>query len=365
MTLRKPAEVLDKHFLDRASISFDFDREVDFLVRAIKRSKSIFKPAVRPLGLASDRPYSGDLVFGLISRRIELNPKASPLVELGSFVPSLKMAGVEVPNYYRMLAPSDVSMIVAARKKLLKDVKSKCELGANFICVSELGYPAFKTPRDTTIDADGLKLLENGDNLFRKNIQRLSDKHDTIIICGTYHDVDCLNNKAVVFSPHTKEIEHEKLTTAKSENIGEVIRTPKNSNFYLYKTKYGIVAILICLDAFDLNMLCRQMTSSFHDSNEKAPDIIFVPAFSSYSLQKACEELSYFSRSIVCYVDGGTTPHSVVYVSGELHHITNLNEASLVNVTQNTIGDLYQKAFDRQKNGIFGSVYGSRTGWNP
>jgi predicted amidohydrolase len=207
------------------------------------------------------------------------------------------------------------------RAEILENLAALCEEGVDVICTNELAYPAYSSPACLALSDELCQRLADGDKTFRQDVQKLSDDHDCLILCGTHHDASDLHNKAMIFFPGDADSprEHIKLTSAKSINVGEVVRTPPNDEYIVYKTKFGEVAIFICLDAFDLNMFFRQVHLGVSSENRRdhTPDIIFVPAYTPQSLGKACEALSYFAASTVIYCNTNKGLHNGVYVGGK------------------------------------------------
>lgn len=205
------------------------------------------------------------------------------------------------------------------------------------------------------------RLLKEGDAPFRKRIQAIANDSHCIILCGTYHDVKELTNKAVLFVPGlNRQVEHRKLTSA--DAVGEVVRGGGTSDYLIYDTVLGRIGILICKDAYDLNVFCRYALSASPRSIEKVPDLILVPALSRGSLADACKELSYFAKTIVAYADGWSSPKSALYVAGVEIGSEAYDRESLFELSWEERHRHIDKATSDQEHGIFASVYGSRTG---
>ena len=263
--------------------------------------------------------------------------------------------------YYKLCVADHVDKIVSARATLKKKILRLAKRRANIICVSEIGYPAFLAKGDSKPGSTYQAFLAEGDYEFRLEIQQIADLYSVIIVCGSYHDPREFTNKAVIFFPgFSMPTEHLKMTSAMS--IGEVIRTPTANQLPVYQTKLGNIAVLICKDAYDLNILLRYVTMGFHGMNEIRPDLILVPSFSPAPLEAACCDLSYFARCAVAYVNGDVEPHFAVFVGGEAIKVSTSSGVAFVKLNVAERDRMLVEAYEAQQVGVFSSVYGTFVG---
>ena len=338
-------------------------KEARMLFQTISHtSKTLFHKPVQ-LG-TQPRKSDGwpDFRIGLISRRVSIAETASDEAELAEFRPPLRLYGTQMPPYYRMGRPLSIPAITAARQRLSEDIRRLVEEeSANVVCVNELGYPAFKMPREKGHDKQQCDELKRADSEFRQYLQDLCDKHACIIVCGSYHDVEDLKNKALIFAPQETEAkEHQKLTTAKVASVGEIVRTPPDISLYLYDTIIGRIGVLICSDVVDMNVFFRFALIG-QSPNESPPHLILVPSWTQAPLTQACRDLSYFSKSVVAYVNGAGEPHAAVYVAGErVFHRADLGRA-VIQITADQRSDLIEAVEKMHQKGIFAGMWGSLT----
>ena len=307
--------------------------EEKLLREAIKRSTSIYRPRTIVIDHEfPDHPEHRALRVGLLSRAIEHDASEDhqpATKELTIWKPDACYIGDgkdgapqhATKGHYQLFVPSDVDFIESKRSELLADLRDLCEENVDVICINELGYPSYNSPACSDLSDEERQRLLDGDQAFRASVQALADTHDCLVLCGTHHDAADLHNKAMIFFPNDalSPREHIKLTSAKSRNVGEVVRTPPNDEYVVYKTKFGEIAIFICLDAFDLNMFFRQVHHGIgsEDRRDHTPDIIFVPAFTPKPLVAACKALSYFAASTVIYCNTTKEPYNGIFVGGE------------------------------------------------
>lgn len=348
--------------------------EAKLLQQAIKRSTSIYRPKeiVVDEKLPEDAKYR-NLKIGLLSRDVEHNASARhqpDRCELEVWAPQICLfpaaegstdAAHSTVGYYQILVPSDVGFIETVRQKLFEGIRDLCQDGADIICVNELGYPAYNCPAGSEICEADRRRLVDGDETFRADVQALADKHNCLILCGTHHDASDIHNKAMIFFPEDQfsPREHIKLTTAKSINVREIVRTPSNDEFILYRTRFGEIAVFICLDAYDLNMFFRQLYRGIHshDRNDHTPDIIFVPAYSPKPLEQACESLSYFAASTVVYCNTKNKPFNGVYVGGESIEPLENVEKRIVHLPMDIRKKQIDSALERWKSGVISNIH--------
>ncbi|MFK7893085.1 MAG: hypothetical protein AB8B63_19890, partial [Granulosicoccus sp.] len=310
------------------------------LADAIVRTTKIYRPSVHNLLGDNSEPSErrNDLRIGLFSRHISIQSE-KPDEEGVTAVkdPELvQLCDTRLNNHYKLCVPFSVEKISRVQAGILEKVSALCDSSVDIICLGELGYPSFTFPVELSehqnradnngmrplprFTSDELKQLADNERDFREQLQNLADRSNTIILAGTHHN--CLNfhNEAIIFFPLIDDSPriHQKLTAAKSINVGEVIRTPGSNQFPIYTTPLGKIAVLICIDVYDLNMFCRQLHAAKIENNEYHLDIILVPSLTDKSLAKACKDLSYVANCVVIYVNSSSAaePHANVYVSG-------------------------------------------------
>jgi predicted amidohydrolase len=348
---------IDDHIHGLEQISDAITREADLLYKAITRSEKLLRPHTVRVGTIPALPPKVDFKIGLISRKISISSSGG---DLAPFSPPLRLYGREMDPYYYLSRPGDRQKIEKARSSLVTWINRLAKNGANVICVSELGYPAFVSPLDGAVSDIEQGELNEGDLKFRQKIQAISTRYHCIILCGSHHDVNELTNKAILFVPGLDEhIEHRKLTSA--DAAGETVRAGGNFRYAIYETELGRLGILICKDAYDLNVFCRYALTGSARSTERVPDLILVPAYSRASLADACRELSYFARTTIAYVDANSSPRSALFVAGELVASEHDERESLCAISWEDRHRHIDKATKDQDRGIFATVYGSRT----
>jgi carbon-nitrogen hydrolase len=364
----QPKKKIDDHHKQR-ELPKEIVHEAKMLFRTISHTTKTLTPLPIPLG--KRRPSGGswpDLRIGLLSRRVSIAKAADDEAELIGFRPSLRLYGTEMSPYYHMSRPHHARTIALARQKLKEDIQYLVEIrGANVVCVNELGYPAFKLPREKGYDKELHAQLRQLDAEFRDFLQELCNQHECVIVCGSYHDVEDFKNKAVIFAPREAgakerqneyQKEHQKLTTAKAGSVGEVVRTPPHTGFELYDTYVGRVGVLICSDVVDMNIFF-QLTLIGTTRPESSPDVILVPSWTEAPLTRACQDLSYFSNTVVAYVNGNGEPHAAVYMGGEL--VKEWRDVGRESIT--ITGDARSKRRDECKeaheNGMFAGMVGT------
>jgi|GEM_PF-6042614 len=203
---------------------------------------------------------------------------------------------------------------------LLDNVRTAAQQGCQFICANELGYPWCSPLR---------KGYSQKSNAIQNELLQLSREYGCYIVGGTFHCSKTFHNLAMLFSPsvprtqqgHAKNPRpHAKKTSAHS--VGEIIRVPYNRDVRVYVTKYGRIAILICLDSYDPSLVIGLVRAKHLLKNRDDDiDIVFVPAYNPHpgSGNPAAQDLSYLLGNIVVHVNtqefGGT--HPTVYMCGE------------------------------------------------
>lgn len=180
-------------------------------------------------------------------------------------------------------------------ERLVSNLRVACEAGAHYVCANELGYVCCKD------EAENLSLRQ----YLSKEISSLANQYGAYIVPGTYHCSDTLLNLAPVYypgaNPDHPNVLHAKKTSAVA--LDEKVRVPYNRDVRFYKTQYGSIGIMICLDSYDPSLVVGLV----HSDSEKrgfgprGVDIIFVPSMNRDNPRAAdaCEDLSFFLSNIV------------------------------------------------------------------
>ena len=336
---------------------------VSLVERSIKRSKSFYRDQTVRVFAGGDADQATELLddvkVGIVcrpanyfeplrtagaggvsdgsasERELEFHfPENDPFLESGE------------THYYQAMSPVSAHTLDAMRQRLYNDIRDLWNKGVNVICVNEIGYPPYvfsthacgtQEERDDLDARNNQQWQEN--RQFEKRLQSLANGVEVdeefkpvkegqkcIIVAGTHHNPQTMRNKAVIFFPTEKSLdesrpmEHSKLTTAKTDSVGERIRTPPTNHYPLYTTHLGVVSVLVCLDAYDANMMLRKLQMAQAD-RKNIPIIIFVPAYSPASLVETCEDLSLASGAIVIHSNGHKNyTQSSVSICGQTDH---------------------------------------------
>lgn len=299
-------------------------RDFRFLAEGVERVDWIHKSTSVPLKPPRCKNNKHDrIVLATISRNLSA-AKGDPNRELFD-CPDKDEQGWKL---YGRLQTFD---FIARRREILRAVEDvarfrdrKAKGAAAIIGLGELDYPI-------AITAD--REVLPGEIEFRSQLQNFATSRECLVVAGTYHDPIKHFNKAVLFAPEGQAAkEHAKLRPA--HKIGEAIRTPDNSELRYYDTKIGKVAILVCMDVFDLNIMFSMAKSTFAKIDEGGEvDYIIVPSYNKTAGDQAaaaCQRLSYFTCSTVIYVNcTRAMPYNAIYVCGKEITGTKRTEAGI------------------------------------
>ena len=277
---------------------------MEYLGRLCQRSNHIVLPKVEKISSSSRLPAKLKIVS--ISQKIPVNYLKRTPEKLNNN-----------NNVEYLLYPLKPQHFLEIKDTLVNSIEYGCrEKGAHFIVTNEFGNPL--TYLSDNYDNDKL--------YFEKHFRELSKAHKTYLLTGTHHCKETLFNLASLyhFEPKSKRnpILHAKKTSAAS--VGEKVVVPYTKKIKYYRTKYGIIAILICLDSFDPTIVLGLTRALYNPDNDAPkPDIIFVPSYSrSHDLSvKAARDLSFFLSTIVVltneYQFGGGVLDTV-YMCGDV-----------------------------------------------
>lgn len=208
-------------------------------------------------------------------------------------------------------------VIKRIESEMYHSIRQACEFGAQYICANELSFPYWKD------HPDHINLRRR----LHRNLLNCSRKNDVYIFPGSYHCKDTLLNLVPIYypknNPRNNPLYHAKRTSAQS--LGERILIPYSRFIRYYETKYGIVALLICLDCLDPSMILGLIRAQYDAKHNELPkaDIIFVPSFSNQEqVAEAAMDLSYYLSNIVVLTNeasrGGTFYQNVFLCGNEI-----------------------------------------------
>ena len=262
------------------------------LYHTVKNVDWILKPVIKSLTDNSLQQPIDKVLLATISRNIKIDCEGA---ELRSFTPQsednlcivVRDGTFNFPERRNEIF-NDLDEIIQVRER----VSPKCP---TIICMGELDYPIEVLP-DNNLTSDELH--------FRHKLIQYSKNKNCLIVCGSYHDPKTCFNKAVLLSPNCENIiEHSKHRPA--HRLGEKIRVPNNNQLRYYKTPIGNVALLICMDIYDLNVVLTLARTTFMADDTGPIDYIIVPSYNdgkSREAAEACKRLSYLTSSTVIYV---------------------------------------------------------------
>jgi predicted amidohydrolase len=200
--------------------------------------------------------------------------------------------------------------------ELLTKYRRAAQARAELICANELSFPSFwtgrapKSGRDQSTIAflNDLKDMQRREAEFERQLQDVSKTEGCVILPGTYHDPFSFENVAPVIFPYEVDtIDSRKYTSAHS--AGESIKVSRLRKIPVYAYGNLVFSVLICSDAFDLNIFFRYMIDRLGPDKYKNQDIIFVPSYyqpepgKRNAMLDACKQLSWATGSVVVFVN--------------------------------------------------------------
>jgi hypothetical protein len=195
------------------------------------------------------------------------------------------------------------------------------ERPVRFVVFGELSFPSFwpghpkkackldVRPQISRLRADLDRCLQN-----------LATQHNAVIISGSCHDPATFENVASIYFPSSLDTtSHVKLTSAQA--VGEYVRIARDITYPVYKIGWLKFCVLICSDAFDLNIFFQQIWLGSGSSDIK-PQIYFVPSYylrpgPMHQMARACQQLSLATGTMVVFVNHGYDPDgATVFIAG-------------------------------------------------
>jgi len=230
-------------------------------------------------------------------------------------------------HFHICLPDEQDSRHVAKIRKWCNDVKAKCEAalacGARIVVFGELSYPNSLHSRSTDVGADDPQpqLRQIAADLD-SHLLRLAQEHEAIIIAGSYHHPHRYENLCHIYFPRRdRHVPHLKLTSARA--VGEYIKVPQGTHYPIYKVGDLMFCVLICCDAFDLNIFFRQLCRNTNHP-DVIPHIFFVPSYhvveesGRHQMLAACQQLSLATGSVVMFINQSfDDDRNAVFVAGE------------------------------------------------
>ena len=208
--------------------------------------------------------------------------------------------------------------------ELINRYQKAASSGAEYICTNELGYPSFwngRAPisgrRESAFDfGNSLKALQQHRGEFERKLQGISSDKECIILPGTYHDPSTFENIAPIVVPYEPNSTSSRKYTS-GYSAGEYIKVSRVRTIPAYRNRNTVFCLLICSDAFDLNIFFRHMIDRVGSDQQKNVEIFFVPSYYGKdsarrnSMLQACEQLSWITGSIVIFVDHFISPGEI------------------------------------------------------
>lgn len=215
---------------------------------------------------------------------------------------------------------AEIEKIAAQRDNFLRNYDDAGSLVPLVICFGEFDYPCFLQATKRGMDSQ---------DPFLNKLQLLATKHDCLIVAGSYHQVvgGEQRNTALLFEPGKKgPVRHLKWRPA--QKLKEQILHPKNNEVRYYKTKFGLICLLVCMDSYDVNLVTSIAQRSGRISEHL--DLLLVPSFNASAdanrlAVKACERLAYLTGATVVYVN--SAQFVLTDVSGPAHLVMCPGEA--------------------------------------
>jgi len=231
------------------------------------------------------------------------------------------------------------------KKNIIEASKRAARAGANLIIFSELSYP-----------------IKERETLDRELFEICKQKK-CFIIAGSYHETgkkDRAKNKCLVFSPYDeKPVVQVKLNRGYFGGKEELIKIPDNRIIYLINTRYGKIAVVICVDVQSEDVIKNFVVLNRADKIYSHVDFIIVPSYTDKpnEILKSCEILSDRSKTCVIYVgDASYGDNSAVFIGNNKIEHKNISKTGLpINICKVDLCDIWK---ERQK------VYSTKT-WAP
>lgn len=242
---------------------------------------------------------------------------------------------------------------VALIEAWCKVIKARCALavreGAKFIIFNELSYPNFWPGRPVDVGArEKRRELDMLRVDLDKYLQEMATEEEVVIIAGSYHDTYTFENIGYIYFPEEKySCTHKKLTSARA--VGEHVNLPRGVQYPIYNWNSLAFSVLICSDAYDLNIFFRQLLRPTCHPDAQ-PFIFFVPSYhivdpkKRHQMVDACEQLSAATGSVVVFVNQKADRRSnVVFFAGMRRPLTTKGGVSFLDVDHIDVKDCQLK----------------------
>jgi len=153
------------------------------------------------------------------------------------------------------------------RGKLKRYVELACEHDCRFFFVNELGFPLdAAATNERKRDRDLRAFVSDVSGFLTR------DAHPRYLVAGSFHDPASKYNLApIVVRPAADEptISHYHSKKTSATHLFEKVRLPPDRKLRLYRTAYGRMAVLICLDFYDASQLLSLI--QHNDNYDRAP----------------------------------------------------------------------------------------------
>ena len=311
---RTASELFDKDRPDR-------EAAIGLVGATIYRAKALFDPV--PYPCEPPRPASeikATYKIALIPYRLTVKTRENTFVPGGARPPDHAIILREREFDHFDLCVKDDDRVPTIRSwcdHIVQLCTSALATGASFVLLPELSHPNFWSGRPAedfwgkrraeAPPPDRRRLLDSARRKLDRRLQALSTKHKAVIISGSYHDCETFENISPIYFPDaSKSRNHKKLTTAYT--VREQVKTARGVGYPVYSALGRRFCVLICTDAFDLNMFFRQAIATGSAHQPTTPEIYFVPSFyvpqdETHAMREACQQLSFASGQAVVFVN--------------------------------------------------------------
>jgi len=204
------------------------------------------------------------------------------------------------------LATINPNLVKKVSESLTHKIEAACKAGAKVVCCSEYCYPSIM--HDT----------------LSKELAALSKKHHSYIIAGSFVNIDPSEHAystSFIFTPSNPEpLSQHKNQVGKILGKWEGIEVPKIKTVNIIHTKYGTVAVLICISTTDRNIQDGLRHLNLINKLYEPIDLVMDIAYSSEAakMQGYCKYLSGYAKTCVAFVNDMTYGDLCgLYICGE------------------------------------------------
>lgn len=204
-------------------------------------------------------------------------------------------------------------------------IAQACEKNCQFIVLNELAYPIDSISRKISSEIDRNQKVRS----FLDELRCLEDIHPRYFVAGSFHDPVKKYNVSPIAACTQNGLNdrlylHAKRTSAVRER--ERVRLLSERVLNLYRTAYGNLAVMICLDFYDasqiLSLLLHNDRCDESDCGDAARvDILAVPSLGMKkpeAVVKAVAQVSLLLGSIVAFAQSNSHgSEQWVYVAGQ------------------------------------------------